>query len=460
MANLTKTITEGWLYNLKKNNSSARTDSPNYWAPDASNLITTSQPLSFSLGTGCQILTSTLQKCEATTHELLIVTCFWATSASQQEISSLLSKLSAKGLAQNRKINVRLCFSSRSITQKLFQTSSLNGKIYPPSTWIDMGLPAPEDLTGLEMEVKSVFVRPFSVMHPKFILVDRKLAFMPSCNVSWENWFEGCIEMRGGITEKLFDFWIAFWAQGKTDLPAFLPTDDDFVATNVPTPGPDTATKPAPPTQLITQTNFPPSHHPPQTILLPSPHHFNPRFLILSTPAPPPTPLNTFLLQAFSHATSTIYVQTPNLTCFPVISALHSALLRGINVHLVTSSRLMILEQLVTAGTITEFEVWKLRRWYKKVCGKRNKRVDLERGENNVGGLKIGYYHPREGVLGEEEPVKSHLKLVIVDEEVTILGSGNMDRARYVLEIYWCFGMFCSYKSVCHGLNYANVDVL
>ena len=65
-----------------------------------------------------------------------------------------------------------------------------------------MGLPAPEELAGLELVVKSVFVRPFSVMHPKFIIVDRKRAFMPSCNVSWEDWFEGCIDMEGAIVEK------------------------------------------------------------------------------------------------------------------------------------------------------------------------------------------------------------------------------------------------------------------
>ncbi|KAK0119827.1 hypothetical protein ONS95_011259 [Cadophora gregata] len=444
MATLTKALTEGWLYNVKKAAQSTTTESPNYWSSDASNLITTSRPLSFNLGTGAEILTSTLQKCESTSHELIIVTCFWAKSISQEQISSLLLKLSSKGLSQNRKINVRLCFSSRSIAQKLFQTSSLNGKVYSASTWADIGLPAPEDLTGLDMDVKSVFVRPFSVMHPKFILVDRKLAFMPSCNVSWENWFEGCIEMRGGIAAKLFDFWVAFWAQGKTSLPASLPQDNESEETNAQLPGlvtnansatPQTATA-APTTSLITQRAFPPTLLPPQTILLPSPHHLNPRFLIVSTPPSPPTPLNLFLLQAFSLATSTIYIQTPNITCFPVIAALRSALNRGVDVHLVTSSRLMILEQLVTAGTVTEFEMWKLRRWYRKVCGKRTKRgldenVDIERGEGRMGGLKIGYYHPSDGVQRDEEPVKSHLKLVIVDEEVTVLGSGNMDRASW-----------------------------
>ncbi|KAH9220136.1 hypothetical protein DL95DRAFT_290515 [Leptodontidium sp. 2 PMI_412] len=389
--------------------------------------MSTSQPLSFTLGTGSQILSSTLAKCESqTTHELIIVTCFWAKSPSQAAISSLLRNLSSKGLSQNRKIQVRICFSSRSIVQKLFQTSSLNGKIYPPEAWVGLGLPAPGDLGGLELEVKSVFVRPFSVMHPKFILMDRTLAFMPSCNVSWENWFEGCIEMRGDITEKLFDFWVSFWAQGKTNLPAFLPQD---ISSSPVSPT-------APTTSLIKQTNFPLDLTPPQTILLPSPHNSNPQFRIFFTPPSPPTPLNLFLLQAFTQANSSIFIQTPNITCAPVISALHSALTRGVDIHLITSSRLMILEQLVTAGTITEFEMWKLRRRYRGLCGKfereRKRGFDVESaGRKQPGVLRIGYYHPREGVVGEEEPVKSHLKLVIVDEEVTVLGSGNMDRASW-----------------------------
>lgn len=46
------------------------------------------------------------------------------------------------------------------------------------------------------------------------------------------------------------------------------------------------------------------------------------------------------------------------------------------------------------------------------------------------GVLKIGYYRPRDG-QGRGEPVKSHLKCVVMDEEVTVLGSANMDRASW-----------------------------
>ena len=36
-----------------------------------------------------------------------------------------------------------------------------------------------------------------------------------------------------------------------------------------------------------------------------------------------------------------------------------------------------------------------------------------------------------QGNVDEEEPVHSHLKLTIVDQQVTVLGSGNMDRASW-----------------------------
>ena len=94
----------------------------------------------------------------------------------------------------------------------------------------------------------------------------------------------------------------------------------------------------------------------------------------------------------------------------------------------------MILEQLVTAGTITEFEVWKLRRRYRrllKTYEKRREGGDAEVQLMAPGTLTIGYYHAREGEKRVDEPVKSHLKLTIVDEEVVVLGSGNMDRASW-----------------------------
>jgi hypothetical protein len=418
-------LIDTWLLDLKSHADINQHDDPNYWATNPSNLITTSHPVHFSLGTGSHVLSSALSTCASTEKELIIVTCFWAKSRSQQDLSSLLLKLSGKAISQNRKIQVRLCLSSYSLFQKLFQTSSLDGKIYPPSTWLGLGLPHPEELTGLEMVVKSVFVRPFGIIHPKFILVDRKIAFMPSCNVSWEDWFEGCIEMRGDITLKLYDFWAAFWGRGGTGLLS-VPADS--------TSSEPTAAKAAVVTSLIKQISFPQDTPSIQTILLPSPHHANRILHPFSSSAPPPTPLNTFILHILNTATKSIFIQTPNLTCSPLISALFSALERGTDVHLITSSRLMILEQLVTAGTITEFEIWKFRRRYSRLLKTYDlsfKNPDLENPPVTPGVFKVGYFRKREGGEGGEELVKSHLKMVVVDGEIIVLGSGNMDRASW-----------------------------
>jgi hypothetical protein len=421
-----QTITDTWLLDIKKHADINNHDEPNYWAYNPSTLITTSQPVHFTVGTGSQILSSVFTTCASTSHELIIVTCFWAKSLSQEYLSSLLVKLSAKAVSQGRKIQVRLCFSSLSLFQKLFQSSSLDGKIYPPSSWAGLGLPRPENLMGLELVVKSVFVRPFSVMHPKFILMDRKIAFMPSCNVSWENWFEGCIEMRGNICLKLYDFWAIFWSRGGAGLPD-LQSDSTLMDSTLLPEASDSSP--------IKQISFPQDVPLIQTILLPSPHHANPNLNPFSTPTPPPTPLNTFLLHILNTATHSIFIQTPNLTCSPLISALLSAISRGVDIHLITSSRLMILEQLVTARTITEFEVWKLRRSCKRLLSFYKRALstpDLENPPVKPGMLTVGYFCGKKGGKGgKEEPVKSHLKMVVVDEEITVLGSGNMDRASW-----------------------------
>jgi hypothetical protein len=158
-------------------------------------------------------------------------------------------------------------------------------------------------------------------MHPKFILMDRERAWFPSCNVSWEEWFEGCIELQGEVTSKLFDFWTAFWGRdgGGMVLPSSL--YDDASDTGRGKFGDITLGGPAVPTQtrsgLLGSINLPPSAT--ETILLPSPHHCNPNFQFSSSIKAPSTPLNVFILTLFATATQSIWMQTPNLTCRPVV---------------------------------------------------------------------------------------------------------------------------------------------
>ncbi|KAF2224164.1 hypothetical protein BDZ85DRAFT_98272 [Elsinoe ampelina] len=402
---------------------------PNYWTSNPSSLISSCNISSVLLGTGASIYHSIAPIINATEHELILVTCFWARSASLDVLRECLLHLSDKGLMAGSRIRVRICLSSVGLLQKLFHTQSLHGYVYPAEAWEGkLGLPKPGELQGLDLQVKSIFVKPFSVMHPKFIVVDRKRVLLPSCNVSWEDWFEGCIGLTGVVVGQFVEFWQRFWIHTKDDLRLEgVSIDGGDLPFDVSTGG-----------NLPAQINVNSTDTP--CVFLPSPHNIDPKFRLpwQGAALPPNTPLNVFLLAAFKTAHRSVYIQTPNLTSPPVLSALLDMMNRGVDLHIVTSERLMILEQLVTAGTTTSRCVKKLIKRCEKKQLKKRENVDgaAEEGRAFISGrLTVEYYEPSKEDSGGDrfgkEPVQSHLKLTIVDEELVVLGSGNLDRASW-----------------------------
>ena len=424
-------------------------DHPNYWTSNPSSLLTTSNIHSVSLGTGNRVLETLLPALESAESEVLFVTCYWAQSDSLNRIADSLRKLSARNLAspKNSKTRVRICFSSSGVWQKISHPQSRQGRIYSPSEWSKtLGLPGPEELQGIDLQVKSVFFLPISIIHPKFVVIDRKLAFLPSCNVSWEEWFEGCVELSGPVVQKFVRFWEEFWANGEDHGRLLTITTADSEETarlSSSSPSPSLLTH-------LSHTQLPRTQTP--TLFLPSPHHRDPNFHPLpfqSNPDPPPTPLNTFLLLAFASAQRRIQIQTPNLTSQPAIEALLAALARGVEVRITTSENLQRIEQVVTAGTTTGSCVAQLVQKHGALVEERRRKSDenVEEALPGVGGLSVFYYqpsqsrsqgqlggpqdrHPREEGHGDE-PVQSHFKFTIIDGEVAVFGSGNLDRASW-----------------------------
>ena len=424
----------GWLQTLQDSKAPAYKDDPNYWISNPESLVRKARVEQVAFGTGETIYKNTiLPAIAAAEHEVILVTCFWARSPTLDAFSETLIALSDKALRSGRKIRVRICFSSLSLWQKLTQTSSLDGKVWAPKECEKrLGLPPPETLGGLDVEVRSVFVRPFCVMHPKFVIVDRKTVVLPSCNVSWEAWFEGAVVLKGGVVGQFVQFWSEFWARGES-LDAGEDGDEEDV---------EVVTVKAVMCKSNTDFHWTISGlGSTRSVFLPSPHHRNPRFSLLpwrSCPPPPPTPLNTFILAILRDAREKIYIQTPNLTAPPVLSALLEALKRGVDVEILTSERLMILEQLVTAGTTTKRCVNALIKKHKRLLREYRRRInDWTSAElaSNVrpGRLRILFFQPdRSGSgAGEAEPTQSHFKFMNVDFEWTVFGSGNMDRASW-----------------------------
>ncbi|KAI0159986.1 phospholipase D/nuclease [Hypoxylon sp. FL1284] len=429
---------------------------PNYHVAEPGTLVSASRIHSFELGTGVSIYTNSLiPAILQAEHEILLVTCFWASSSTRTALKDALEKLAnhrrerllEPGALSLSPLRVQICFSSRSLFQKLFHTWSRDGYVYPSSTWTSqLGLPSPEVLESglIELRVKTLFFLPFSVLHSKYVVVDRQRAWFPSCNVSWEAWLEGCVEVSGGSVASLVNFHKHVW---DPQLQSHLTPQIE--------PGLGSTRPPGLGKHAMAQTTSPagrflilPGAITP-TILLPSPHHRYPRFNIIpfrASARPPPTPLNCAILRLLDMAEQSIYMQTPNLTSRPVINGVLEALKRGVDVTIVTSKALMRLEQLVTAGTTTSICLRSLIRRYQKLqteyarlrTVRRNDNaepmLDVEAQQPGLGSLRISYFQPQHRTLSDttvEEPQKSHVKLTIVDNQYTVLGSGNMDRASW-----------------------------
>jgi phosphatidylserine/phosphatidylglycerophosphate/cardiolipin synthase-like enzyme len=377
------------------------------------------------VGTGADIFEQLQSSIESAEKEVILITCFWARSPSLDLLVGSLRRLSEKVQRKGtgQRIRVFIGLSSLSICQKLFQTSSLRGKTYEPQTWTaKLGLPGASELPGLDLRVKSIFVRPFSVMHPKFLVIDRRVAWLPSCNVSWEPWFEGATVLSGPIVHKFVQFWQEFWANSPSK-----EWNEQFDVTG---------TEPAPGlTGVETNTlvvKVLGGGEDIESFFLLSPHHSNPRFRpfsFQSPPNPPPTPLNLFLLEQIRNAKSNIFIQTPNLTAGPILAELQAALRRGVNVRIVVSEKLMVVEQLCTAGTTTIRCVNHLVRRYEK-SRRLSRQTDAELGISKLGSLRVEYFR-RRGGISAGQAVQSHIKLTMIDEEITVLGSQNMDRASW-----------------------------
>jgi phosphatidylserine/phosphatidylglycerophosphate/cardiolipin synthase-like enzyme len=166
-------------------------------------------------GTGHHLYrTALLPALEAAQREVILITCFWARSPTLDALGASLLALNQRAVESGRRVRVRIGFSSTSVVQKLLSRG--RPRRYSRREWHEiLGLPRNlADLPGLDVCVTSIFFLPFSVWHPKFVIVDRRTVFLPSCNVSWEEWFEVCVSFRGPIVQEFVKFWTTYWHDG------------------------------------------------------------------------------------------------------------------------------------------------------------------------------------------------------------------------------------------------------
>ncbi|KAF3932212.1 hypothetical protein ABW20_dc0109860 [Dactylellina cionopaga] len=464
---------------------------------------------SYDVGTGDSLTNLQCSKALEADHELIIVTGFLHPSSNSVktlnrtlEILATRQTLKKVRRGTDTTLKVHICFSSSGFLQKVLHTKNPKGRVWTEKEWEKLGLGDPHYLKGkIELTVKSLFFRPVGLLHGKYMIVDRRMLVVPSANFSWEEWLEGAttyishatslsatnIPSPGtpDIVKQFVRYWESVWRVGEEPGPEeFERVWESFPVTVHEGGGSIIMSKPMP--ASIDQMKF--SGYVP-TVFLPHPEQgsFPPVWplgqieiiwkivrtlmgLILER-GPEDVegylgnPQNAFIMAAIEGAEQSIYMHTPNVTAKPILNALVRAVKRGVTVEVVTSMEMMKWEQLVTAGTTTE-------RCLKKMVKEIAKFTDkTPQGAITTGGLFIYQFNPTKRpqlppfVKNPRDNHKlqwydkSHVKCLIVDEEVVMLGSGNADRASWVTSQEVNVGLFLN-KEKAGMVRKALVDAL
>jgi len=146
------------------------------------NALSSGRVVDFIVGNGSMITEYAADLLVEAQHEVLFSTCFWAESDSLATLHHALLTLNNRARARNRRVVVKILFSSYSFSQKFLSCKGV--REWGSKNWKQLGLPNSAALDSLDLTVVSRFRKPIGIMHAKFLVIDRKSVVIMSSNIS------------------------------------------------------------------------------------------------------------------------------------------------------------------------------------------------------------------------------------------------------------------------------------
>ncbi|KAL6865660.1 hypothetical protein ACO1O0_001755 [Amphichorda felina] len=140
--------------------------------------------------------------------DVFFSTSVWQPSAAQRLIRNALVELSRRAGGEGRRVAVRIMFDKAAVCNVVDPYRPVK-----PAEWTGpgIGLPAPEDVPHLDLEVLSFHRLPLGTLHTKFCVVDRKVAVVMSNNVEDNDNLEMMIHVEGPVVEGIYDTALVTW---------------------------------------------------------------------------------------------------------------------------------------------------------------------------------------------------------------------------------------------------------
>ncbi|KAI9763874.1 MAG: hypothetical protein M1840_009058 [Geoglossum simile] len=143
------------------------------------------------------------------TSDVYFATNFWAYGGNTVLIANALRELSRRaGERGKEKVVVKIIYDRGNMKQ-LFD----NHQIVPPSSYATgaVQLPSPEDIPNIDMQVIN-FHRPLlGTFHSKYVVIDRRIALLTSCNIMEIDNIEMMCHFEGQIVDSFYDMALISW---------------------------------------------------------------------------------------------------------------------------------------------------------------------------------------------------------------------------------------------------------
>lgn len=141
-------------------------------------------------------------------REVFLATNFWAAGDTTGLITDALRELSRRMGTHGRKAIVKIMYDRGSIKQIID-----HHQIVPPSVYTGSAIqiPGPEEIPNVELEVLNYHRPMLGTFHAKYIVVDRKIAVVCSCNIQDNDNFEMSCHLEGPIVDSIYDMALISW---------------------------------------------------------------------------------------------------------------------------------------------------------------------------------------------------------------------------------------------------------